>query len=107
MKGEAMSVLAQCPICRRKQKTKNKKCIECGEELDQAKRSRKVKYWIAYRISGKLKIELIGTSISVSHDAEGKRKGQKREGIKIFALKNDKLTFKELTEWYLNLRNIN
>jgi hypothetical protein len=42
-----MSILAQCPMCCRKQSAKNKKC-KCGESLDKFKKAKKVRYWIDY-----------------------------------------------------------
>ena len=44
-----MAILAECPFCRNKQAAKNKVC-KCGADLDKAKRSKKIKYWISYRI---------------------------------------------------------
>lgn len=44
-----MAILAECPGCRKKQSTKNKLC-SCGENLDKAKQSKRVKYWIDYRV---------------------------------------------------------
>jgi len=41
--------LEECPICRRKQSTKNKKC-KCGENLDKFKKQKKVRYWIDYPV---------------------------------------------------------
>jgi hypothetical protein len=40
-----MAILAECPMCHNKQSNKNKTC-KCGEDLDQAKRSKRIKYWI-------------------------------------------------------------
>jgi hypothetical protein len=58
-----MAILAQCPVCRKKQSTKNKVCV-CGHNLDKAKRSKKVKFWINYRLpGGQQRRELIGISI--------------------------------------------
>ncbi len=42
-----MAVLAERPICRRKQSAKNKKC-KCGENFIKAKKQNKVRYWIDY-----------------------------------------------------------
>ena len=101
-----MAILAECPKCRRKQSVKNKSCT-CGQDLDKAKRSRNVKYWISYRLpGGKQRRELIGTSIEEARDAEGKRRTQKRENRIFDILMDSKITFKELTEWYLNLNNL-
>lgn len=38
-----MGVLAECPICRRKQSIKNKKC-KCSENLVKSKKQNKVRY---------------------------------------------------------------
>jgi integrase len=101
-----MAVLQECPICRRKQSLKRKKCL-CGEDLDKAKRSKRVRYWISYRFpGGKQRRELVGNSISEARDADGKRKAEKREG-KLFEIKLDtKMTFQELSKWYLGLEKV-
>jgi len=46
-----MAILSECPVCRKKQSIKNKKC-KCGQDLDQAKKFRRVKYWINYQLPG-------------------------------------------------------
>ena len=101
-----MSVLAECLICHKKQSTKNKLC-KCGEDLDRQKRSKKMKYWIAYRLpGGKQRREMVGNKIEEARDAEGKRRGQKREN-RIFDIKPEtRMTFQELTDWYINLEKI-
>jgi integrase len=102
-----MAVLAECPICHRKQATKNKVC-KCDEDLDKAKRSKKVRYWIAYRLPGSKKLcrEYVSKSIEEARDADGKRRGQKREN-RIFDIKPEaKMTFQQLTEWYLKLEKV-
>ncbi len=40
----------------------------------------KVRYWVVYRMAGKERKEFAGYSVEKARDAEGKRKGQKREG---------------------------
>ncbi len=102
-----MAVLEQCPKCHMKQAIKNKLCGSCGEDLDKAKRSKKVKYWIHYRLpGGKQKWELVGNSIEEARDANGKRRTQKRENG-LFDIKPDKkMTFRELSDWYLDLEEI-
>jgi len=107
-----MALLAECPICHKKQSTKNKLC-KCGEDLDKQKRSKKVKYWIAYRLPllpGEKKRkqcrEMVGNSIEEARDADGKRRGQKREN-RIFDIKPEaKMSFNELTKWYLDLEKV-
>ena len=62
-----MAILAECPLCRRKQSIRNKSCI-CGNDLDRAKRSKKVKYWINYRLpGGKQRREFVGFSVEAKH----------------------------------------
>jgi integrase len=101
-----MAVLAECPICHNKQATKNKVC-SCGEDLDAAKRSKKVRYWIMYRVpGGKQRKEYVGYSVQEARDADGKRKGQKREGRIWDMLPGVNTTFQELEDWYLGLRSV-
>ena len=101
-----MSILAECTICKRKQSVKNKLC-KCGEDLDKAKRSRKVRFWIDFRLpNGKQRREPVGYSITEARDAEGKRRSQKRENRIFDMLPESKMTFNELTEWYLSLSSV-
>lgn len=101
-----MAVLAECPFCHKKQSLRNKVCL-CGQDLDKLKRRNKVKYWIIYRLpGGKQKKEMIGTSVEEARDADGKRRVQKREN-RIFDIKPEtKMTFKELTDWFLDLEKV-
>jgi integrase len=101
-----MAVLAECPKCHKKQSVKAKLCL-CGEDLDKAKRSKKVRFWINYRLpGGKQKREAVGFSIEEARDAEGKRRSQKR-GNRIFDIRPDsKMTFDELTKWYIGLETV-
>jgi integrase len=71
------------------------------------KRSKKVKYWITYRLpGGKQRREAIGFSIEETRDAEGKRRSQKREN-RIFDIKPEsKNSFNELTDWFLGLEKV-
>ena len=101
-----MAILAECPICRTRQSVKKKAC-KCGEDLDKAKGSKRIVYWISYRLpSGKQKQEPVGDSIEEARAADGKKKSQKKEG-RLFDIKPDsKMTFKELSEWYLGLEKV-
>lgn len=107
-----MAILAECPSCRIKQSVKNKLC-KCGGDLDKAKQSKKIRYWINYRLpSGKQKREPVkGKGIkpySIEHakDMESKRKVQKREK-RIFDVKPDtELSFKEIADWYLSQSDV-
>ena len=102
-----MSILAQCPICRRKQAVGNKICAGCGHDLDRAKKSKKVRYWVSYRLpGGKQRREPVGYSISKARDADGKRRGQKRENRIFEILPESKMTFDEMIDWYLDLPSI-
>jgi integrase len=85
-------------------------CNGCGHDLDRAKQSKRVRYWIDYKLpGGKQKRELVGKSINKARDADGKRKAQKREGRldEIFAYKKESTwTFEELTKWWLRLGSV-
>lgn len=99
-----MAVLVEC-LCHKKQSLRNKIC-SCGEDLVKLKRGNRVNYWIAYHVDNKLKWERVGRSIEEARDAHGKRRGQKREN-RIFDIKSEsKMTFKELTSWYLGLERV-
>ncbi len=98
-----MAILAECPMCHKKQSAKNRLC-SCGEDLVRLKRSKKVKYWIAYRLpGGKQRRECVGYSIEEARDADGKRRVQKRENRIFDIIPDAKMSFQELTDWYLSL----
>jgi integrase len=101
-----MAILQECPLCHKKQATKNRHCL-CGADLDRFKKSKKVRYWINYRLpGGKQKREAIGYSIQEARDAHGKRRVQKREN-RIFDIKAETtMTFSELSQWYLSLEKV-
>ena len=72
-----MAILADCPLCHRKQAVKNRLCKECGADLVKLKKNKKVLYWIDYRLpNGKQRKESVGFSIEEAKDAEGKRRGK-------------------------------
>ena len=98
-----MAILAECPICHNKQSNKNKFC-KCGEDLDQAKRSRRVRYWIHYQAGGKqqrkslAQLGLNPYSLEDARDAEAKRRVDQRENRTPFAERPEtKMTFNELS----------
>lgn len=101
-----MSIYAECCFCHRKQASKNKICKRCGDNLDSQKKANKVRYYIKYRVNGKQKTEYVGYSIEETKAADGKRKGQIHENRIFDILPESKMTFKELTEWYLNLPSV-
>ena len=108
-----MSLLAECPFCHKKQNPNNKKCTgtnykSCGVHLDQAKKSRSVRYWITYRRpGGKQKRESVAAieglapySIEDARGALAKCRVQKKEGRRMFdLLPESDITFSELAEW--------
>ena len=105
-----MAILAECPICHRKQATKNKVC-KCSENLDKAKKSKRVKYWIQYRLpDGRQKKESLAKfkdlneySIEDARKAEAQRTVQKTEGriVEMFTYKKESTwTFSQLAEWW-------
>jgi integrase len=88
----SMAVLAECPICHKKQSMRNRNC-DCGDDLVKAKKLQRVRYWINYRLpGGKQKRESVGYSI---------------EENRIFDIKPDsKMTFGDLADWYLKLESV-
>ena len=101
-----MAVFAECPICRKKQSVKNKVC-SCGEKLDQAKKAERVRYWIDYYLpNGKRKRESVGHSIKDAQAADGKKRSQKKENRLFDILPEGKMTFSELSAWYISLEKV-
>jgi integrase len=101
-----VAILAECPFCHRKQSAKNKLC-KCGSDLVKAKRSKKVKYWINFRMpDGKQRRQAVGYSIQEARDADGKRRSQKREHRIFDMLPESNMTFNDLTGWYLALKTV-
>ena len=101
-----MAILAECPTCHTKQKVKNKVC-KCGEDLDKAKRSKRVRYWINYVAAGKQRRELIGFSIEEAKTADGKRRTQKFENPRILVkIPEERMSFQQLTDWYCGLEKV-
>ncbi|MBI9077599.1 MAG: site-specific integrase [Desulfatibacillum sp.] len=100
-----MSIMQECPVCHRKQATKNRQCKGCGEDLIKAKNSRRISYWISYILpDGKGKREKIGKSLKEAQAAHSKRMTQKRETPAVFEQKVDEtMTFQRLSVWYLAL----
>lgn len=118
-----MGILAACPTCHTKQATKNKKCIgwidkksgiRCNENLDKAKKNKKVRYYISYYLPGKkLKRESVsmmedldGYSIEDARVALAKRKVQKKERRTLDMLPDINKKFSQLTEWHLSQDSI-
>lgn len=109
-----MAILAECPVCHRKQATKNKKC-KCGQDMDKAKKGKeKVRYWISYRLKdGKQRRESVdafddldGYSITDAKIADSKRKVQKTEKRFLEMVQGYDLTFDDLFTWYLELPKV-
>lgn len=100
-----MAIQQECPFCRRKQKTKNRKCVSCGQDLIKAKDAGKVIYYIKYYLPGKKQVtERIGNYIKDAQAADGKRKAQKCENPGALKKFHDgKITFQQLSDWYLGL----
>jgi len=98
-----MAIKAECPLCHKKQAVKNKVCT-CGQDMDKAKRAKKVKYHIVYRLNGKQKQEFVGRSIKDARDADSGRKTQQRENKleDMLDIQADaRMTFSEFSAWYI------
>jgi hypothetical protein len=107
-----MAIIAECPMCHKKQSARNKTC-SCGSNLDKEKRNKKVKYHLVYRVNGKQKWEYVGSfedlngySIEDARTAHSKRVVQKAENRILDIKPEAKMTFKELAEWYLGLEKV-
>jgi len=94
--------MVQCPICRIRQSLDNKRC-KCGEDLVKAKRSKRARYWITYRIPGSRReyFQVVGNDLQDAKDAFAKRQVQKREHKFFDMLPMADSTFAELFKWYL------
>ncbi len=110
-----MAILAECPFCHNKQSTSNKQCCSCGADLDKLKGASKVRYWINYRLNGKQHRKMIGSfedcnpySIEDARTVQAQWTVKKKENrTEIFEPKpGSKMTFNELTKWYLELRKV-
>ena len=81
---------------------KNRKC-KCGEDLVKAKRSNRVNYYVDYRLhNGKQRRELVDTSIEDAKPVDGEKKSLKKKNSALKLSADEKMTFNELTEWYLD-----
>jgi integrase len=108
-----MAILAECPACRNKQSVKNKLC-KCGESLEKAKKSKRVKYWIQYRFpNGKQRKESLAKckelnpySIDDARIAQSKRITQKRENRMFEMLPGATISCGELVDGYLKRREV-
>ncbi len=99
-----MSILAECPACHYQQKYVNKKCSKCSEDLEKAKRSGRLNFWVIYRVPGnRKKIYQKCKSVEDARALDGKRKVQKKENRHFEMLPENDVTFQELSEWYLEL----
>ncbi|ACL04501.1 integrase family protein [Desulfatibacillum aliphaticivorans] len=102
-----MAIMQECPVCRTKQSNKKRVC-KCGEDLNKAKRSKRVRYWITYRLpGGKQRREAVGFSIEDARAAEGKRKAEKKENPRVLKKSPEEtMTFEDLAKWYLALPKV-
>jgi integrase len=118
-----MTILAECPACHTKQAKKNKKCIgwlekksglKCNANLDDAKKAKKVRYWIVYRMPDrKQRWESVGAfegldpySVTDAKEALSKRVVQKKERRLFDMLPDSNITFTQLIDWFLDLDKV-
>jgi integrase len=110
-----MAILAECPVCRRKQAVTHKAC-SCGVNLDAEKKSKKVKYHVVYRLpDGKQVWRGLASfencdpcSISDARKVEAKFNVCKKENkLEVFDVRPEAtMTFKQLSDWYLSLEKV-
>ena len=96
-----MAIMAQCPVCRQKRSMKKKVC-PCGENLDKAKRSGRVKYWLSYKLDGKTKWKALSNSITEAREMEA----EFVNGGGAAAMIGKDVTFDGLTKWFLDLEHM-
>lgn len=89
-----MAIFIQCPLCRRKQKSTHKKCVECKEDLVKAKKNNRIRYWISSYI-GKVKMwRSVGFNLSEAKSEEVKLKDSPHSAVR-------KILFEDLARLYL------
>ena len=100
--GFLMAILAECPLCHKKQAVKNRLC-DCGADLVKLKKSGKVRYWIQYRLpGGRQRKEYAGTTVEEARASEGKRLAQRHESPRVLKkVPEDRMTFQELTNFIM------
>jgi len=95
------TILAECPICRKKQAIRNKLCA-CGNDLDKAKRNGKIRFWLNYRLAGgKQRREPAGETLAAAEIKKGEVLKQVQQGTLPEIAINKKLTMQELVDWHL------
>jgi integrase len=97
-----VAILAECPVCRKVQSKKNETC-SCGANLKKLKKQKeKVKYYIVYRVNGKVKWELPDDpySLDSAEACLGKRRVQKKEKHILDIEPEWNITFSQLTNWH-------
>lgn len=109
-----MSILQECPQCRARQKTSNKRC-KCGANLDREKKNKRVRYWVTFRLpDGLQRRESLSSiadvdpySIEDARAVMAKREVQKKEKVPLFEMRRQvQLTFDALGKWYLELESV-
>jgi integrase len=100
-----MAILQACSVCRTRHSLKSKVCKKCGQKFETSKRSGSVIYWVAYRLNKKQIFKNVGNCLDDAKIEEGTIKRQKKEGIITDSYRN-KITFNELSKWYLELEKV-
>jgi integrase len=116
---EGMAILIECGYCHTKQSRRNKRCIgkrkkeDCRADLDAARKAKKVRYWILFRVQGKQRKEAVGSfeglnpySLKDAEKALAKRVVQRTEKRLFDMLPGVDMSFAELAEWYLGLNSV-
>jgi integrase len=98
-----MGLLIECPECKRRNSQKEKACKKCGFAM--AKFSGRV-YWIEYYIDGQRKRERIGPNKAAAEQRLREVLTARTEGRYINKNPETRITFKELTRWYMELAEV-
>ncbi len=111
-----MGILAECHVCHTKQTVKRKKCRSCGQDMDTAKKARKVRYHVVYKgADGRQKKLAVSSikrmdpySLEDAHKVNAKHTvGREENKLELFDRRTeDFITFQELADWYLGLEKV-
>ena len=97
-----MAVYQQCPTCKENGKRliplKHSQCIKCGTDLARARRAKRVRYWVRYKLPGgqdkKQYVGMSRTGAEAYDDQVRSTKTAKRKGPA------SNWTYEELFAWY-------
>ena len=102
-----MAIFQECPRCKKRQAVARKRC-KCGEDLDKAKRSGRVEFYIDYYLPGnkRRRKHVKGNSIDLARKALNEVENKKDNGRSFELLRESKKKITELVEWFVGQEKI-